>query len=115
MRSFSNLYFVENMSGNKDKGNTDDSSILAALELWKEALVGEMRRMMKGELEHLYERLDQVENACLEQPQPVPQAHGREGAPIREELNNYYGDEYGEEEESVGSRRKNGWGRRDRN
>ena len=43
MRSFSNLYFVENMSGNKDKGTTDDSSIPAALELWKEALVGEMR------------------------------------------------------------------------
>ena len=72
------------MSGNKDKGTTDDSSIPAALELWKEALVGEMRRMMRGELEHLHERLDQVENARVEQPQPVPQARGREGAPVRE-------------------------------
>ena len=47
----------------------------------------------EGELEHLHERLDQVENARVEQPQPVPQACGREGAPVREDVNNYYGDE----------------------
>ena len=63
MRSFSNLYFAENMSRNKDKCIIDDSSILAALELWKEALVGEIRRTMRDELEHLHERLDQMENA----------------------------------------------------
>jgi hypothetical protein len=54
------------MSRNEDEGTTDDSSISADLELWKEALVGEMRRMMRGELEHLHERLDQVENTCAE-------------------------------------------------
>jgi hypothetical protein len=93
VRSFSNLYFVENMSRNKDKSTTNDSFILADLKLWKEALVEEMRRMMMGELKHLHERLDQVENACTKQPQPIPQACGREGALIREEVNNYYGDE----------------------
>ena len=77
--------------------------------------MGEMRRMMRGKLEHLHELLDQVENACAEKPQPIPRARGREGALVREEVNNYYGDEYGEEEESVGSRRRNGRGRRDRN
>ncbi|KAI9180375.1 hypothetical protein LWI28_004199 [Acer negundo] len=61
------------MSENKDKGITDDSSIPADLKLWKEALVREMRRMMRGELEQLHERLDQVENSRTEQPQPVPQ------------------------------------------
>ena len=54
----SNLYFVENMSANRDKSTTDDSSIPADLKLWKEALVGEMRQMMRGELEQLHERLD---------------------------------------------------------
>ena len=60
------------MSGNKDKGTADDSSILADLKLWKEALVGEMRRMMRGELDQLHESLEQVENSRMEQPQPVP-------------------------------------------
>ena len=56
-----------------------------------------------------------MENAHVEQPQPVPQARRREGALVRDEINNYYGDEYGEEEESMGSRRRNGQGRRDKN
>jgi hypothetical protein len=114
VRSFSNLSFAENMSKNKDKGTTNDSSIPTDLKLWKEALVEEMRRMMRGELEHLHERLDQVENTHSEQPQPVLRARGREGALVREEVNNYYGDEYGKKE-FVGSRRRNGQGRRDRN
>ncbi|XP_057469634.1 uncharacterized protein LOC130758701 [Actinidia eriantha] len=74
-----------------------------------------MRQMMRGELEQLHERLDQLENSRAEQQQPVPRARRREGAPVREEVNNYYGDEYGEEEDSVGSRRRNGRDRRDSN
>lgn len=35
--------------------------------------------------------------------------------PVRREVNDYYGDEYGEEEESVGSHRRNGCVRRDQN
>ncbi|KAI9195068.1 hypothetical protein LWI28_011352 [Acer negundo] len=81
------------MSENKDKGVNDDSSIPANLTLWKEALVGEMRRMMRGELEQLHEHLDQVENSHMEQPQPVPQARRRERVPVREEFNDYYGDD----------------------
>ena len=81
------------MSDNKDKGTTEDSSIPVDLKNWKEALVGEMRRMMRGELEQLHEPLDQVENARVEQPRPVPQARRRERVPIREEVNDYYGDE----------------------
>ncbi|KAI9154064.1 hypothetical protein LWI28_020487 [Acer negundo] len=87
------------MSENKDKGVTDDSSITADLKLWKEALVGEMRRMMRGELEQLHERLDQMDNSHTEQPQPVPQARRREGVPVREEVNDYYGDDNDIEED----------------
>ncbi|KAK0598644.1 hypothetical protein LWI29_036599 [Acer saccharum] len=89
----------ENMSDNKDKGTTEESSIPMDLKLWKEALVGEMRRMMKGELDQLHERLDQVENARAEQPQPIPQAHRRERVPVREEVNDYYGDDNDMEED----------------
>ena len=101
MRSFFFLIFFlqENMSDNKDKGTTEESSIPVDLKLWKEALVGEMRRMMKGELDQLHERLDQVENARAEQPQPIPQAHRRERVPVREEVNDYYGDDNDMEED----------------
>ncbi|KAK0585664.1 hypothetical protein LWI29_032035 [Acer saccharum] len=87
------------MSDNKDKGTTEESSIPVDLKLWKEALVGEMRRMMKGELDQLHECLDQVENARAEQPQPIPQAHRRERVPVREEVNDYYGDDNDMEED----------------
>ncbi|KAK0572561.1 hypothetical protein LWI29_033492 [Acer saccharum] len=87
------------MSDNKDKGTTEESSIPVDLKLWKEALVGEMRRMMKGELDQLHERLDQVENARAEQPQPIPLAHRRERVPVREEVNDYYGDDNDMEED----------------
>ena len=46
------------MSRSKDKGTSEDSSIPVDLKIWKEALVGEMRRLMREELEHLHERLD---------------------------------------------------------
>ena len=86
MRSFfflSNLLLQENMSKNKDKGTTEDSSIPADLKNWNKALVGEMRRMMRKELEQLHERLDKVENARAKQPRPVPQDRRRERVPIR--------------------------------
>ncbi|KAK2649247.1 hypothetical protein Ddye_016736, partial [Dipteronia dyeriana] len=58
------------MSINKDKGTTVDTSIPVDLKIWKEALVREMRQLMREELEPLHECLDQVENARVEQPQP---------------------------------------------
>ena len=39
--------------------------------------MGEMRRMMRVELEHIYEHLDKVENTRAGQPQPIRQAHKR--------------------------------------
>ena len=55
-----------------------------------------MRRMMRAELEYIHERLDQVENTCVGQPQPVPQAHKRERALARGKIDDYYRDEYDE-------------------
>ncbi|KAK4841756.1 hypothetical protein QYF36_009976 [Acer negundo] len=55
--------------------------------------------MMRGELEQLHERLDQVENSRTEQPQPVPGAGRRERVPVREEVNDYYGDDNDIEED----------------
>lgn len=83
------------MSGNKDKGPIEDSSMPAELKVWKEALLGEMRRVMRGELEQLHERLDHVEAArtAQPQPQPVPQPRGREMAPVRDDVHNYRGDD----------------------
>ncbi|KAK4856333.1 hypothetical protein QYF36_016406 [Acer negundo] len=86
----------ENISENKDKGVVDDSSIPADLKLWKEALVGEMRRMMRGELEQLHELLDQVENSRTELPQ---RACRRERVSVRKEVNDYYGDDNDIEED----------------
>ena len=36
--------------------------------------LGEMKRMMWGELEQIHDRIDQMENACAKQPQHNPQA-----------------------------------------
>ncbi|KAH9680122.1 Endonuclease [Citrus sinensis] len=77
--------------------------------------MGEMRRMMRAELELIHERLDQVENTRAGQPQPVPQAHRRERAPTKGEIDNYYRDEYDEGEDSMGSYRRDRQGRRARN
>ena len=46
--------------------------------LYMEALVGEMRRKMKVELEQINERLDRVEYANWGQPQMAPNVHRRE-------------------------------------
>ncbi|KAH9698149.1 Endonuclease [Citrus sinensis] len=54
--------------------------------------MGEMRRMMRAELELIHEHLDQVENARAGQPQLVPKARRRERAPTRGEIDDYYRD-----------------------
>ena len=49
------------------------------------------------------------------QPKPIPQAHRRERAPARGEIDNYYRNENDKGEDSVGSYRRNERGRRARN
>ena len=51
--------------------------------------MGEMRRMMRAELELIQKRSDQVENTLIGRPQPIPQARRRERAPARGEIDDY--------------------------
>lgn len=66
----------------------------------------EMRRLMRVELEHIHERLDQAENARAQQPQRISQAHRRERDPAREDVDDYYGNEYSEGDYSIGNHRR---------
>ena len=54
---------------------------------------------MRGEFDQLHERIDQVETSRAEQPQSIPHACRRERVPVREEVNDYYGDDNDIEED----------------
>ncbi|GMN58160.1 hypothetical protein TIFTF001_027265 [Ficus carica] len=42
------------------------------LKLLMEAMMGEMKHVMRLELEQIHERIDWMENTRVEQPQPAP-------------------------------------------
>ncbi|KAH9649369.1 hypothetical protein KPL70_025952 [Citrus sinensis] len=103
------------MSHNLERNTNEEDQSATTQNLQIQALMGEMRMMMKAELELIHEHLDQVENTRAGQPQPVPQTHRRERAPTEGEIDNYYRDEYDEGEDSMGSYRRDRQGRRARN
>ncbi|KAH9717072.1 hypothetical protein KPL71_021688 [Citrus sinensis] len=103
------------MSHNLEQNTNEEDQSTTTQNLQIQALMGEMRRMMRAELELIHERLDRVENTRAGQPQPVPQARRRERAPVRGEIDDYYKDEYDEREDSVGSYKRDEQGRRARN
>ncbi|KAH9658215.1 hypothetical protein KPL70_023405 [Citrus sinensis] len=103
------------MSYNPEQNINEKDQSATTQNLQIQPLMGEMRRTMKAKLEHTHECLDQVENTCAGQPQPVPQSHMRDRAPVRREIDDYYKDGYDEKEDSVGSYRRNGQGGRVRN
>ena len=90
--------------------NEDGIQRVADPKLFMEAMVGEMKRMMRGELEQVHERLDRVENARREQPQMAANVRRRGRVQPRIEEEEYYRDEIDEEEDrnSVGSVRRHG-------
>ncbi|KAH9734804.1 hypothetical protein KPL71_017514 [Citrus sinensis] len=79
------------MSHNLERNTNEEDQSATTQNLQIQALMGEMRRMMRPELELIHERLDQVENTRVGQPQPIPQARRRERALIRGEIDDYYG------------------------
>ncbi|KAH9704973.1 hypothetical protein KPL70_011688 [Citrus sinensis] len=87
------------MSHNLEQNTNEEDQSATTQNLQIQALMGEMRRMMRAELELIRERLDRVEITRAGQPQPVPQARRRERAPVRGEIDDYYRDEYDEGEE----------------
>ncbi|GMN64820.1 hypothetical protein TIFTF001_033906 [Ficus carica] len=51
---------------NNSKNTTEGTTGAADPKLLMEAMMGEMRRMLRGELEQLHERVDQIENTRME-------------------------------------------------
>ena len=103
------------MSHNLEQNTNEEDQSATTHNLQIQALMAEMRRMMRTELELIHEHLDRVENTHVGQPQPVPQARRRERAPIKGGIDDYYRDEYDEGEDSIGSYRRDRQGRRARN
>ncbi|KAB1219945.1 hypothetical protein CJ030_MR3G022821 [Morella rubra] len=60
------------MSHNSGKSVSDDATTLADPKVFMEAMVSEMRRMMKFEMEQVHERIDRMENSVEMQPQNGP-------------------------------------------
>ena len=74
------------MPHNLERNTNEEDQSATTKNLQIHALIGEMKRMMRAELEHIHERLNQAENTCVGQPQPVPQARRRERASVRGEI-----------------------------
>ena len=54
------------MLDNKDKNTFKNASKEVDLKFLMEALIGEIRRVLRAEMEQVHERIDRVENACVE-------------------------------------------------
>ena len=99
------------MLDNKDKNTFKNASKEVDLKFLMEALIGEIRRVLRAEMEQVHERIDRVENACVEQPQNAPNVCRRERVQPREvrvEDEEYYGGGFDEEDDRdsiVGNRR----------
>jgi hypothetical protein len=101
VRSFfvSNLCFVEIMSYDSGKSIAKDDTKLANPKVFVEAMMSEMRRMMKMEMEQVHKRIDQMENRREEQPQNGRNLCRRERIPSREEDEERYRSGFDEEED----------------
>ena len=60
------------MSYNKKQNTNEEDQPTTTQNLKIQALMREMRRMMRAQLEHIHESLDQVENTHAGQAQLVP-------------------------------------------
>ncbi|PON48665.1 hypothetical protein PanWU01x14_235420, partial [Parasponia andersonii] len=60
------------MSDNKDKNTSGETFEVGDPILLMEALIDEMRRAMRVEMEQVHERMDRIENAHIEKPQIAP-------------------------------------------
>ena len=65
----SNLCFTTIMSRDSSTSNAEDDTKLADPKMFLEAMMSEMRRVMKMEMVQVHERIDQMENKREEQPQ----------------------------------------------
>ena len=66
------------MSHDNSKSNMEDVPRAGDPNLYMQALVGELRRVMRLELEQVHERMDRIENERQRQPQLGPNVRRRE-------------------------------------
>ena len=106
----SNLCFATIMSHDSGKSIAEDDTKLADPKAFLEAMMSEMRRVMKMEMTQVHERIHQMENRREEQPQNGCNLRRRERVPPREEDEERYGSGFDEEEDrdSIVSNRKPG-------
>uniref|UniRef100_A0A2N9FXX0 Integrase catalytic domain-containing protein n=1 Tax=Fagus sylvatica TaxID=28930 RepID=A0A2N9FXX0_FAGSY len=99
------------MTYDSGKSIAEDETKLADPKLFMEAMMSEMRRVMKIEMEQVHERIDQMENRREEQKQNGRNLRRRERVPAREEEEERYGSGFDEEEDRdsiVNNRRPGG-------
>ena len=107
---FSNLCFAAIMSHDSGKSIAEDDTKLVDPKVFLEAMMSEIRRVMKMEMAQVHERIDQMENKREEQPQNGRNLRRRERVPPREEDEEHYGSGFDEEEDrdSIVSKRRPG-------
>jgi hypothetical protein len=99
------------MTHDSGKSIAEDDTKLADPKVFMEAMMSEMRRVMKMEMEQIHERIDQMENRREEQPQNCCNLRRRERVPSREEDEERYGfgiDEEKDRDSIVNNRRPGG-------
>ena len=72
------------MSHSSSKSNAEGAMNMADPKMFMEAMLSEMRRVMKLELEQMHERIDQMESTHEKQPHNVPIVRRRERVQPRE-------------------------------
>ncbi|KAA8517835.1 hypothetical protein F0562_015300 [Nyssa sinensis] len=90
------------MSHNSAKSITEDAMSLADPKVFMEAMLSEMRRVIKLELEQVHEGIDQMKSARERQPQNVPNLRRRQRVQPREmrvEAEEPYGTGFDEEDD----------------
>jgi hypothetical protein len=108
---FSNLCFAAIMTQDSGKSIAENDTKLTDQKVFMEAMMSEMRRVMKIEMEQVHERIDQMENRREEQPQNGRNLRRRGRVPPREEEEERYGSGFDEEEDResiVNNRRPRG-------
>jgi hypothetical protein len=98
------------MTQDSGKSIAENNTKLTDPKVFMEAMMSEMRRVMKMEMEQIHERIDQMENRREEQPQNGRNLRRRGRVPPREEDEERYGSGFDEEEdrESIVNNRRPG-------
>ena len=87
------------MLDEKDKNTFGNALEEVDLKFLTKALMGKMRRVLRAKMEQVHERIDQVENARVEQPQNTPNVCRRQKVQLRKvrvDDEEYYGGSFDE-------------------